>query len=147
MRAMEGLNAVTAKVVAIQWASQLDMSIVKGVDRPHVEPVLVEASLFQHPAPDLVVAVNDIGELYEITVRGYTRLMDDEQWYNTFLGPDRPNELDHVVSTCTQMTEVGAIKVIRVQKIKFHHVNPDQTHGGDDDNGRKRGQRKRRYRR
>lgn len=139
---MDGLNAVTAKVVAIEWASKLDMSIVKDVDRPYVEAVLVEASLFQHPAPDLVVSVIDAVEAYDITVRGYSRLMDDAQWYDTFLSQDRPKELDHVISTCTQMTEVGVLKVIRVQKVKFHHANPE--HGRNAFGGR-RG--KRRHRR
>jgi len=120
------MEAVSARVVAVEWAGNVDLSEVQMVDRTYIQAVLAEASLFERPAPELVVSILPCGEHYDVTVKGYERLMDDCSWVEIFLGSDRSENLGHVIGLYTQMTEEGGvIKVIQVQKVKFHHANTD----------------------
>lgn len=123
---------ISARVVAIKWAAGLDvLDSVKDQDRPYVEAALVAASLIERPAPKLQVSVLDTEEdHYDVTVKGYTRLMDDDVWYDTFRGPDRPEELTHVIKTYSQMVGGVYIKVLKIRKVQFSRsVNKDRRDG------------------
>jgi len=108
------------RTIAHAWAQQVlkDDSVTKAIDKPHMEAVLVTAAMMEQPMKSLAVAINDNGDHYKITLKGYKLLMDDSIWYHTFSGPNRDEVLDNVKGTFTQDVD-GIVKVISLSKVKF----------------------------
>jgi hypothetical protein len=109
------------RLLAKRFASDIVKTLnVEAADRPYVEAVLEEAVLFEQPMPDLNVAVNAIGPDYTITVRGYAKMIDDQEWDKRFMGTQRSHYLSHVKRTYTQLTVEGAVKVILMERVIFN---------------------------
>jgi len=112
--------------IAQQWAQNVlkDDTVTKTQDKPYMEAVLTTAAMMEQPVKSLAVAINDNGDHYKITLKGYKLLMSDEIWYTTFSGPNRDELLDNVKGTFTQHTDVGVIKVIHMNKVQFQTPAP-----------------------
>lgn len=115
--------------IAHAWAQQVlkDDSVTKSIDRPYMEALLVTAAMMEQPMKSLAVAINDNGDHYKVTLKGYKLLMDDAIWYHTFCGPNRDELLDNVKSTATQDVD-GIVKVITLSKVKFQTPSTVNSH-------------------
>lgn len=131
--------------IATQWARNVlkDDTVTKPQDRPYMEAVLATAAMMEQPIKSLAVAINDNGDHYKITLKGYNQLMDDEAWYLTFRGPNRDEMLDNVRGTFTQHPVEGIVKVIHLNKVQFKTPAPTSSahrrrpsHAEDDDESR-----------
>lgn len=131
-----------ARDFAVSWAEGVmkGLSRVKTPDVPYVKAVLIEAALMETPIKSLAVGINDCGDHYKITISGYKQLIDDAIWCNAFLGANRHPMLDNVARSYTQLTDVGALKVLQVEKVKFQ--TSVVKHEGSE---RKQGSFKKRY--
>lgn len=125
-----GRSKLDQRALATIWAQNVlkDHPRIKPIDRPYIEAVLVEAALQEFPVKELAVGINDNGRHYKITIKGYKNLLDDVIWVNAFHGQHRNEMLDNVTKSYTQLTEVGAIKVIQVNKVTMNnHTQTDES--------------------
>lgn len=108
------------RAVAAAWAQNVlkDDNVTKSLDKPYMEAVLTMAAMMEQPMKTLAVAINDCGEHYNITLKGYKLLMSDRIWFHTFCGPNRDQLFDNVKETYTQDVD-GIVKVIKMDKVKF----------------------------
>lgn len=115
--------------IATQWAQNVlkDDNVTKPQDKPYMEAVLATAALMEQPIKSLAVAINDNGDHYKITLKGYKQLMSDEAWYLTFMGPERDEMLDNVRGTFTQHPVEGIVKVIHLNKVQFKTPAPSSS--------------------
>lgn len=116
------------RTIAHAWAQSVlkDDTVTKTPDKPYMEALLTTAAMMEQPIKTLAVAINDNGDHYKVTIKGYKLLMSDKAWYLTFEGPNRDEMLDNVTGTFTQHTDLGIIKVIHMNKIQFQ--TPAPTH-------------------
>lgn len=124
---------------AKEWAENvLKNFTIASADLPYVEAVLVQAQLMETPLKALFVGINDTGEHYKISIRGYRNLMNDVTWVNTFMGRNRDKMLEHVQASFTQLPpDGGCIKVIQMSKMRFLGADDDGGGGGGgEDNDR-----------
>jgi len=106
--------------IAHAWAQSVlkDDSVTKPIDKPYMEAVLVTAAMMEQPMKSLAVAINDNGDHYKITLKGYKLLHSHRIWYHTFCGPNRDELLDNVKDTYVQDVD-GVVTVIQLNKVKF----------------------------
>lgn len=132
---MEG-SSLEQRSLASMWAQAVlkDHPRIKIADRPYVEAVLVEAAMQEYPIKELAVGINDCGAHYKITIKGYKNLLDDVLWVNAFMGKSRSSLLDNVTKSYTQLTELGAIKVIQVNKVTMSNHHTPRSGRDHDDN-------------
>jgi len=90
---------------------------VPALDVPYVKTVLMGALLFELPMGRLAIGINDNGDHYKVTVKGYRNLINDVVWVNTFMGTRRDNFMKNVEALFTQLTDHGSIKVLQVRKM------------------------------
>lgn len=116
-------STLSSRAIATEWAQNVlraNTNRVKTADRPYVEAVLIAAAMYEQPIKELVVGFNDSGDdKLKISIKGYKALMNDRIWVNTFLGKHRDELLDNVTDTFTQLTDMGVIKVIHMDKVVF----------------------------
>lgn len=109
--------------LALSWAQSIlkEDNVTKTQDRPYMEAVLATAAMMEQPIKSLAVAINDCGDHYKITLKGYKLLMSHETWYLTFKHPDHRDEmLNLVTGTYTQLpNNSGFVKVIQLNKAVF----------------------------
>ncbi len=136
---------VQARVVAVEWVNSLScLDAVAEEDKPYVQAVIIAAAVFHYPAPQLAGSVLDAGQHYDVTIKGYKKMIDDELWTETFVSRDRDDELSHVQKSLTQLTDIGAIKVLQVRKVRFHQpTDYEAVSGGEARNHKIRVTRKR----
>jgi hypothetical protein len=103
---------------AILWAQNVLKAHprIKGNDLIHLQAVLVEAVMQEIPLKALVVAINDNGGHYKVTLKGYRNIMYDHIWSSAFHGPTRSAHLRCVGKTYTQLVSTGIIKILQVYK-------------------------------
>lgn len=95
-----------ARVEAGKWARGVLTKFERGirdVDKPHAHAVLTEAGLFELPRPPLEVSVKQVGDVYTITIRGYTGLFDVKRWCEIFMNGDRHELLRRITWTGGQL--------------------------------------------
>ena len=118
--------------IATAWAQSVlkEDTVTKTQDKPYMEAVLATAAMMEQPIKSLAVAINDCGDHYKITLKGYKLLMSDETWYLTFRGPNRDEMLDNVTGTYTQTPPdaAGPVKVIQLNKVVFLTPAPSSQH-------------------
>jgi hypothetical protein len=91
-----------------------------AADEPYIEAVIAEAAAFEQPIPNLDIAINRMGN-YVITIKGYSKIVDDVLWVNTFMGRDRDDMLSRVSGTGTHFASKS--KVVYMEKTQFHNVS------------------------
>jgi len=120
------------RAIATAWAQSVlkEDTVTKSQDKPYMEAVLATAALMEQPIKSLAVAINDCGDHYKITLKGYKLLMSDATWYLTFNGPNRDEMLDNVTGTYTQTPPdaTGPVKVIQLNKVVFLTPAPTSHH-------------------
>lgn len=119
-----GGSTLDRRATATVWAQSVlkENPRVKAPDRPYIEAALVEAALMEYPLKELAVGINDCGQHYKITLKGYKNLLDDVLWVNAFHGAHRNAMLDNVTKSYTQLTDSGAIKVIQINKVQLNNL-------------------------
>lgn len=117
-----------SSVHAVIWAQEvLNMSVHKNVvkpqDLPYVEAVLTQLALMEKPMKNLSVAILDVEDKYEITVKGWKLRMSDRRWSQTFLAENtRDDMMSHVLDTYVSMVDNKLIRCIEVKKVQFQTV-------------------------
>jgi len=123
------VSKMDLRIQAKEFAKEMMQTLqVPQADAPYIEAVLVEAALFEYPMKELSIALNQIGDFYNITIKGYQNLIDLIRWVNIFLGKNRHEMLCHVTHTYVQLTEKGAIMVIQMEKIEFRTATSASDH-------------------
>ncbi len=119
-----GLTPLDYRLAAEEFAAASMKKLPKfpTADEPYIEAVIAEAANFEHPIPNLEIAVNRMGD-YVITIRGYSKMIDDVLWVNTFMGRDRAEMLSRVSATKTQVSGKNIVKAIHMEKTQFHNVS------------------------
>ncbi len=128
-----GLNPLQARILATEWAENVlknNEHIVKQQDRPYMLEALIQAGMFERPIRKLGCGMQDNGDIYVVTLKGYKGLMSDRLWGNIFLSKDKNQLLKNVLDTFTQMTDIGLIKVLHIRKIKFNGAGDDDLASG-----------------
>ena len=130
-----------ARIAAKEWTANIMNTLnVPAGDRPYIQAVLMEAALFEDPAKDLSIGLNEVGDMYMITIKGYENMIDIVTWVELFMGRERDDMLCRVTRTFVQTPpNEGAMMVIQMEKVKWHEAHdaaPRQLH--------KRGMRKKR---
>lgn len=109
--------------LACAWAQSIlkEDNVTKIQDKPYMEAVLITAAMMEQPIKSLAVAINDCGDHYKITLKGYKLIMSHETWYLTFKHPEYRDEmLNLVTGTYTQLpSNSGFVKVIQLNKAVF----------------------------
>lgn len=115
-----------ARVYAAQQAGQyLTQLQVNERDRKWVEAALVEAALFEQPAPDLEVSCDTVQDMYNVTIHGYQNFVDLVDWHNRFLSKNRDKLLSHVTHTWLQnVPDKGPGIVLQMEKSDFQKAMP-----------------------
>lgn len=108
------------RAIAQAWAQSVlkEDTITKPIDKPYMEAVLTTAAMMEQPMKSLAVAINDNGDHYKITLKGYKLLHSHRIWFHTFCGPNRDELLDNVKDTYVQDVD-GVVTVIQLNKVKF----------------------------
>lgn len=79
------LSKMDLRIQAKEFANEIMQNLqVPQADAPYLEAVLVEAALFEYPMNELSIALNQIGDFYNITIKGYQNLIDLVRWVNIF---------------------------------------------------------------
>ena len=110
------------RLAAKEWAADIMKTLhIPNADRPYVQAVLVEAALFEDPVKELAIGVNQVGDFYMITIKGYENMIDLVKWVNLFMSRDRDDRLCRVTHTFLQMPpNEGALLAIQMEKVNFH---------------------------
>lgn len=127
----------TASVVE-SWASDIMGQYTNGeipeVDREFVRAVLLAAGTLEKPMPNLAVNVLDSGACYDVTIKGYKRLIKVVELANLFRGASRDPMLNHVVDLMIQPNDQGStVLVVQVEKMQFNTRNKKAEERGDED--------------
>lgn len=117
---------LAAKEFAREIISKLED--VQSQDTPHLIAVLEEAAAFEEPVRDLEIGLNQVGELYNITIKGYKNMIDIIRWANTFMGTKRNPALCNVVHTFVQPDADCIIMVIQMEKVRFKRTEHEDRH-------------------
>lgn len=120
--------SLTARLAAKEFAREI-MSKLDDVpiqDIPHLTAVLEEAAVFEEPVKDLEIGLNQVGELYNITIKGYKNLVDLVRWCNTFMGKQRNAALCNVIHTFLQPDANCVVMVIQMEKVRFKRTEPQE---------------------
>jgi hypothetical protein len=112
---MQNESAIRAKAIAEELLTQFS---VPSIDVPYIEAIVVAAILFELPIGKLAIGINDNGDHYKVTVKGYRNLINDVVWVNTFMGQRRDSLMKNVEALFTQLTDHGSIKVLQVRKMQ-----------------------------
>jgi len=116
--------------------AQLAKSMAKGViaefsvpnpDAPYLEAILIAAIMFELPIGQLAFGVNDNGDHYKITIKGYRNLINDVTWVNTFMGRHRDAVMHQVEGSYTQTTDQCVIKMLQVAKTQLRSAHADSV--------------------
>lgn len=101
---MDSLSLVARKE-AMDWARQVSRKFeIRDVDKSHTHAVFTEIALFEQPRPLLEVSAKRVGDIYTITVRGYSGTVDIKRWCEIFLHGERHELLRRVTWAGAQLT-------------------------------------------
>lgn len=100
--------------------------IVRALDTPYIERVMLEAMVFEHLTEDhaMKVGISMINGIYNITVGGYRNTIDLMRWCNIFVGEHR-NDMLRLVDSLYVQQDPGhpPVMLIQVQPIALHSAN------------------------
>jgi hypothetical protein len=122
--------SLSARLAAKEFAREImgKLEDVPIQDTPHLIAVLEEAAVFEEPVKDLEIGLNQVGELYNITIKGYKNMLDIVRWANTFLGTKRNPALCNVVHTFVQPDADCIVMVIQMEKVRFKRTEKEDRH-------------------
>lgn len=118
------IQGAEARKVTTQFADQIDFSRVDHNDRDIMRQIILGIVQFEHPMPKLDIDIHPLEEKYNITIKGWAKMIDDTEWYNRFLNPHTRGKVnDAILFTGTNPNPDNRgepIKLVSVRRTTFN---------------------------
>lgn len=113
-----------ARVVALDFASEIDKTNVAKHDWPIVKQILADIVMFENPMPKLAIDIYDPGDdCYVVSIKGYAKAINMVRWVNKFHGSQRADHLQFCKGSKVTPSPDPAL-VMRIKKRDFSETQP-----------------------
>lgn len=104
--------------LVIEVVNDIDFSSVLKSDIPILKDILKEIFSFEHPMPKLDTDIFYVNNHYNVSIKNFAKQIDLADFYQKFLGPNRPANLEYI--TCIKVTPAPEpVFLVQIKSIDY----------------------------